>query len=205
MWVTLSEALDDGRRHLPYAPYLMFVIERVTGRRHTRETPHNTYILEKLAPFAATRAPGERMHGASASTARDVPESSRARSQRKKGISKTVKDFLKGIFTMCQYSADTAYQARLELREHRESSGLPPLPPPPPPPQITMPEFSDDDDDDDGDDFEAEAYWGETLHGYQQRQRRQTRAASSSGTAGTSGSHGADDDDDDEESDDDDE
>jgi hypothetical protein len=30
-WVELAYAMDDGRRSLPYAPYLMFMIERVTG------------------------------------------------------------------------------------------------------------------------------------------------------------------------------
>jgi len=33
MWVELAYAMDDGRRALPYAPYLMFVIERVTSVR----------------------------------------------------------------------------------------------------------------------------------------------------------------------------
>jgi hypothetical protein len=30
IWVELAYAMDDGRRSLPYAPYLMFFIERVT-------------------------------------------------------------------------------------------------------------------------------------------------------------------------------
>jgi hypothetical protein len=31
IWVELAYAMDDERRSLPYAPYLMFMIERVTG------------------------------------------------------------------------------------------------------------------------------------------------------------------------------
>jgi hypothetical protein len=30
IWVELAYAMDDGRRYLPYASYLMFMIERVT-------------------------------------------------------------------------------------------------------------------------------------------------------------------------------
>jgi hypothetical protein len=207
MWVTLSEALDDGRRSLPYAPYLMFVIERVTGRRHTREMVHEYYRLEKLAPAAAARDYGERMSGGSE---RDVPETSRAQSRKqKKGINRTVKNFLRGLFTMCKYSNDTVYQTRLELREsvreYRERAGLPPLSPPPPPPHFDMPEFSDDDDSSYEQPRQSDT-WEETLQDYQQRQRRQPPrrsihsysrdTASSSRATGSSGGAAESDDED---------
>jgi hypothetical protein len=40
MWVELSYAMDDGRRDLPYAPYLMFKIERVSGFRYHKDYVH---------------------------------------------------------------------------------------------------------------------------------------------------------------------
>jgi len=39
MWHELRIAMEDGRKGLPYAPYLMFVIERVTGLTRTVSTP----------------------------------------------------------------------------------------------------------------------------------------------------------------------
>jgi hypothetical protein len=43
MWVELGFAMDDGRRDLPYAPYLMFMIKRVTGLRYPKDGFHQAY------------------------------------------------------------------------------------------------------------------------------------------------------------------
>ena len=39
--------MDDARKGLPYAPYLMFVIERVTGYRFVKDGLHEQYKIEK--------------------------------------------------------------------------------------------------------------------------------------------------------------
>jgi len=39
MWHELRIAMEDGRKGLPNAPYLMFVIERVIGLTRTVSTP----------------------------------------------------------------------------------------------------------------------------------------------------------------------
>ena len=38
MWHELRNAMDDGRKGLPYAPYFMFMIERVSVR-DPQDTP----------------------------------------------------------------------------------------------------------------------------------------------------------------------
>jgi hypothetical protein len=45
--------MDDGRRDLPYAPYLMFMIERVTGLRYPKDGFHKP---------TRSRRHGERQH-----------------------------------------------------------------------------------------------------------------------------------------------
>jgi hypothetical protein len=58
--VELSYAMDDGRRGAAYAPYLMFMIERVIGRQFPKDRIHTIYKIEKTRPAAAsqpTRAP----------------------------------------------------------------------------------------------------------------------------------------------------
>jgi hypothetical protein len=45
--------MDDGRRGLPYAPYLMFMIERVTGLRFSKDGIHTVYKIEKTKPAVA--------------------------------------------------------------------------------------------------------------------------------------------------------
>jgi len=40
MWQEIQVAMDDARKGLPYAPYLMFVIERVTGYQFVLDGLH---------------------------------------------------------------------------------------------------------------------------------------------------------------------
>jgi hypothetical protein len=53
IWVELSLAMDDRRRGRPYAPYLMFMIERVTGLRFSKDGIHTVYKIEKTKPAVA--------------------------------------------------------------------------------------------------------------------------------------------------------
>jgi hypothetical protein len=46
--------MEDGRRGRPYAPYLMFMIERVTGLRFPKDEMHTIYKIEKTHPAVAT-------------------------------------------------------------------------------------------------------------------------------------------------------
>jgi hypothetical protein len=76
MWVELGFAMDDGRRDLSYAPYLMFLIERVTGLRYPKDGFHQAYKIKK------TRGEAAPTHRASTSFAHDdLPEGSRSRSR----------------------------------------------------------------------------------------------------------------------------
>ena len=40
MWRELRNAMDDERKGLPYAPYLMFMIERVIGYKFDKDGLH---------------------------------------------------------------------------------------------------------------------------------------------------------------------
>jgi hypothetical protein len=127
MWTELRLTMEDRRRGLPYAPYLMFLIERVTGLRFSKDGIHIVYKIEKIQPAAAATQAAESsyVHG-------DIPESSRSRSR---GSSKWKKlgSWMKAIFGKCTYAAEHAYETQLEQRQQR-GEHLPPLPPIPPPP-----------------------------------------------------------------------
>ena len=47
MWRELRNAMEDGRKGMPYAPYLMFMIERVTGYKLDKNGLHTIYKIEK--------------------------------------------------------------------------------------------------------------------------------------------------------------
>jgi hypothetical protein len=100
--------VEDGRRGLPYAPYLMFMIERVTGFYFSKDGMHTIYKIEKTQPAAASQAAGGCSHAHE-----DIPESSRSRSHKSNKMKKFEK-WLKAIFGKCTYAADRAYETQLE-------------------------------------------------------------------------------------------
>ena len=56
MWRELRNAMEDGRKGIPYAPYLMFMIERVTGYRFEKDGLHTVYKIMKTHGVGASRA-----------------------------------------------------------------------------------------------------------------------------------------------------
>jgi hypothetical protein len=145
IWVQLAYAMDDARRSLPYAPYLMFMIERVSGYIFPKDGFHTVYNIEKTQSYAAaTETVGGTSRGRE-----DIPESSHSRSRSRssgRGLSSTVKAWMRAIFGHCSYASQTAYDTRMELRESlqrtRERAGLAPFPPAPVPPQFELPDLS---------------------------------------------------------------
>jgi hypothetical protein len=207
LWQEMRNAAEDGRRGLPYAPYLMFMIERVTGIRFPKDCIHSVYKIEKAHAGVSTQA-GRATHS-------DFPESSQARAKGGAKIRKTIGGWLKAIFGTCSYSAERAYQTQLELRELRPSH-LPPLPPVPRPPTFDLPSFSDSDndgkaeddqqaaDDDDDDDEEedqpaSEDWEQQTLRGFQ-ASRRSARFTSTTHRGGRARVDSSEDDEDDDDS-----
>ena len=82
---------------LPYAPYLMFVIKRVTGYRFVKDGLHEQYNIEKARHAKA---------GETIASPPDVPESSRSGKKKK---NKMVQ-WIKSIFGKCTYAAERAYE-----------------------------------------------------------------------------------------------
>ena len=133
--------MEDGRKGKPYAPYLMFMIERVTGYRFDKDGLHTVYKIEKTQASGASRAVRR------SPSVEDVHESSRSRPHKEKKMEKFGR-WIKAIFTTCTYAARTAYEDQLENceanREARECAGLPPLSPVQSPPRFdNLPSLSD--------------------------------------------------------------
>ena len=54
IWHELRLVMEDGRKGLPYAPYLMFLIERVIGISFPKDRMHTIYKIEKTQPTVAS-------------------------------------------------------------------------------------------------------------------------------------------------------
>ena len=110
MWCELRITMDDGRKGLPYAPYLMFMIERVTGYKFDKDGLHTVYKIEKTQVSCASKAMRR------SPLVEDMPESSYSRSRKGMKMEKFRK-WIKAIFTTCTYAARTTYEDRLENHE----------------------------------------------------------------------------------------
>jgi hypothetical protein len=102
--------MKDGRRGLPYAPYLMFMIEIVIGLRFPKDGMHTVYKIEKTHPATAIQGTG------STYAHEDIPESSHSRSQRSRKWKKKIESWMKAIFGKCSYAAERAYETQLKQR-----------------------------------------------------------------------------------------
>jgi len=75
MWHELRVAVEDARKGLPYAPYLIFMIERVTVYRFVKDGLHEEYKIEKARHDKASETIASPL---------DMPRSSRSRHGKKK-------------------------------------------------------------------------------------------------------------------------
>ena len=136
MWVELAYAMDDGRRALPYAPYLMFVIERVTSVRQPKNCYHIVCNIKKTK--GDKTAPPPTVEG-SYHSQEGADEPLRRGGTKKKCFQKLA-EWIKAIFGTCSYMAQNQYDDRMKSRHAinvaREVQGLPPLAPFDPPPQL---------------------------------------------------------------------
>lgn len=80
IWNELQDVMDDARRRLPYAPYVMFMIERVTDYVFPKDVTHEAHRGEKTHPTQERGTQSKK--GAATSRARQEPKSSHSASQR---------------------------------------------------------------------------------------------------------------------------
>jgi hypothetical protein len=144
-WAELSDSMDDARSDLPYAPYVMYIIERVSSIEFKKDVEHRLYKLtqwqhigwEALVGVAGTSAAVE-------TRPTHRPSSSRPSSSHHRSWGSKLKEFLKNIFCMCQYAMDIAYEGRKDINDIKRQMGLQTREIPPPP---MFPPYEDSSED----------------------------------------------------------
>jgi hypothetical protein len=147
IWDELSYSMDDARYDLPYAPYIMYVIERVSGVVFKKDVEHKPYKLtqwqhsgwDALISGAGTAAAKDALGTSQRHGISSRPSVSRSRSRSDK-----LKTMINNIFCLCQYAANTAYKGRKEINEMRQDMGFKTRQVTPPPTFPRLEESSDD-------------------------------------------------------------
>ena len=104
IWDELSDSLDDASNDLPYAPYIMYIIERVSNIEFKKDVEHRPYKLTQWQHTgweALVRAAG--MLATAGAAPSERPSSIRPSSSHHRSRGSKVKELLKNLFCMCQY------------------------------------------------------------------------------------------------------
>lgn len=123
IWYEVSTMLDDAKNGLPYAPYIMFIIERVSGIVFKKYVQHRPYSLTKLkgndnSSGSGTAAVARSRHSQRSTATRSSTSKSTHRGSR-------LSRWMKAIFRTCSYAATQAYAARRDINEIKQHLKLP--------------------------------------------------------------------------------
>lgn len=131
IWKELRRAMTDARKHLPYAPYIMYMIDRVTKVTYPKDCAHKPLHVRlrddnKPIPSITSR----RMVGSSSRAPRDDHDDeprTHARSHLPPRGSRTslIKRVLKSLFSMCKTMTHEVNANRWDILDLKEATGLP--------------------------------------------------------------------------------
>jgi hypothetical protein len=125
IWNELRRAMNDPMKYLPYAPYLMYMIERVTNVCYPKDVFHEPF---RHLRDQAKKAPKARKYVGSSSTAPrrdDMPAAPSPPRPPRQHRGSMIKRVLKSIFSMCKTMATETNENRQDIIEIKSHLGLP--------------------------------------------------------------------------------
>jgi hypothetical protein len=125
IWNELRRAMNDPMKYLPYAPYLMYMIERVTNVSYPKDVVHEPF---RHLRDRAKKAPKARKYVGSSSVAPrrdDVPAAPSPPRPPRRHRGSMIKRVLKSIFSMCKTIATETNENRRDIIEIKSNLGLP--------------------------------------------------------------------------------
>jgi hypothetical protein len=128
IWNELRQTMNDPMKYLPYAPYLMYMIERVTNVCYPKDVVHEPFCHLR---DRAKKAPKARKYVGSSSAAPrrdDVPAAPSPPRPPRRHHGSMIKRVLKSIFSMCKTMATETNENRRDIIEIKSHVGLPPIP-----------------------------------------------------------------------------
>jgi hypothetical protein len=125
IWNELRRVMNDPMKYLPYAPYLMYMIERVTNVRYPKDVVHEPFCHLR---DRAKKAPKARKYVGSSSAAPrrdDVPAAPCPPRPTRRHRGSMIKRVLKSIFSMCKTMATETNENHRDIIEIKSHLGLP--------------------------------------------------------------------------------
>jgi hypothetical protein len=125
IWNELRRAMNDPMKYLPYAPYLMYMIERVTNVRYPKDVVHEPFRHLRDQSKKAPKA--HKYVGSSSAAPRcdDVPAAPSPPRPPSRHRGSMIKRVLKIIFSMCKTMATETNENCWNIIEIKSHLGLP--------------------------------------------------------------------------------
>jgi hypothetical protein len=125
IWNELRRAVNDHMKYLPYAPYIMYMIERVNNVRYPKDVVHEPF---RHLRDRAKKPPKARKYVGSSSAAPhhdDMPVAPSPPRPPRRHHGSMIKRVPKSIFSMCKTMATETNENRRDIIEIKSHLGLP--------------------------------------------------------------------------------
>jgi hypothetical protein len=135
IWHDLITSMDNGVHNFPYAPYVMYIIELVTGYIFKKDCEHCSYQVKQWQhqkTEAAVQACVDSAKKSAKKPAAHDEEDGPSRPKKESTLQK-MKELIRHSLSMCTYSATQAYEAGKDINRLLSHNGLATQSIPPPP------------------------------------------------------------------------
>jgi hypothetical protein len=135
IWYDLITSLENSVDNFPNAPYVMYIIELVTGYIF-KDCEHYSYQVKQWRhqkTEAVVQACTDLANKSAKKPASHDDEVGPSRPMQKESTFKKMKELIRHSLSMCTYSATQAYEARKDINRLLSHNGLPTQTIPPPP------------------------------------------------------------------------
>jgi hypothetical protein len=128
IWNELRRAMNDPMKYLPYAPYIMYMIERVTNVHYPKDVVHEPF--RQLRDRAKKPPKARKYVGSSSATPHhdDMPAARSPPGPSRRHRGSMIKRVLKSIFSMCKTIATETNENRRDIIEIKFHLGIPTVP-----------------------------------------------------------------------------
>jgi hypothetical protein len=126
MWRKIEQAANDPHKSVPYAPYLMYIIEQVVGRSFHHNTVHKSYSVRHLGPRgigggsvpSPTRGPTTRTSSRGAYRGGTAPAPTRSSSERRRRGGGVIKYALGKLWEAFCYKTEKDDRRLRRIEQH---------------------------------------------------------------------------------------
>jgi hypothetical protein len=119
--------MDNGVDNFPYAPYIMYIIELVTGYIFKKDCEHCSCQVKQWQHQKTEAAVQACVDSANKSARKPIvhdDEAGPSRPKKKESTLKKMKEIIRHSLSMCTYSATQAYEARKDINRLLSHNGF---------------------------------------------------------------------------------